>query len=57
MFRQPGRGIFGWMRAGLIAGALFATLAIAEPAVAQAPVPCSNAGGGKFNCNWFERSQ
>jgi hypothetical protein len=53
MFRQPARGIFGWMRAGLIAGALLATLAIAEPAVAQAPVPCSSAGGGRYNCEWF----
>jgi hypothetical protein len=41
------------MRAGLIAGALFATLAIAEPAAAQAPVPCSDAGNGKHYCNWF----
>lgn len=53
MFRQAVRGIFGWMRAGLIAGALFATLAIAEPAFGQAPVPCSAIGGGQYNCNWF----
>jgi Putative metal-binding motif len=53
MFRQVRRGIFGWMRAGLIAGALFATLAIAEPAFAQAPVPCTAIGGGQYNCNWF----
>ena len=37
MFRQVRRGIFGWMRAGLIAGALFATLAIAEPAFGTGP--------------------
>lgn len=53
MFRQSGRGIFGWMRAGLIAGALLATLAIAEPAFAQSPVPCSSRGDGTYNCDWF----
>jgi hypothetical protein len=52
MFRQTSRGIFGWMRAGLIAGAVLA-LAIAEPAFAQAPVPCNAIGGGKYQCNWY----
>ena len=52
MFRQTGFGIFGWMRAGLIAGALLA-LAIAEPALGQAEVPCTNIGGGKYECNWY----
>ncbi|RKQ93514.1 putative metal-binding protein [Solirubrobacter pauli] len=40
------------MRAGLIAGALLA-LAVAEPALGQAEVPCTNVGGGKFECGWF----
>ncbi len=40
------------MRAGLIAGALLA-LAVAEPALGQAEVPCTNVGGGKFECSWF----
>ena len=53
MFPQVRRGIFGWMRAGLIAGALFATLAIVDPAAAQTPVPCTAIGGGQYNCDWF----
>ena len=53
MFRQWSRGIFGWMRAGLIAGALLASLAIAEPAFAQSPVPCTSRGDGTYNCDWF----
>jgi hypothetical protein len=53
MFRQVRRGIFGWMRAGLIAGALLASLAIAEPAFAQAPVPCNPRSDGRFDCEWF----
>jgi hypothetical protein len=53
MFRQARRGIFGWMRAGLIAGALLATLAVTEPAFAQSPVPCTARGDGTYNCDWF----
>ena len=41
------------MRAGLIAGALLATLAVSEPAFAQNPVPCSSRGDGTYNCDWF----
>jgi hypothetical protein len=40
------------MRAGLIAGALLA-LAVADPALGQAEVPCTNVGGGKFECDWY----
>jgi hypothetical protein len=40
------------MRAGLIVGALLA-LAVAEPAHAQAPVPCDDIGGGKYECSWY----
>lgn len=39
------------MRAGLIAGALLA-LAVAEPALGQAEVPCTNTGG-KYECSWY----
>jgi hypothetical protein len=41
------------MRAGLIAGALLATLAVADPAFGQAEVPCTSIGGGKFECSWY----
>lgn len=40
------------MRAGLIAGAVLA-LALAEPALGQAPVPCNAIGGGKYECSWY----
>jgi hypothetical protein len=42
------------MRAGLIAAASLAAAA-AGPAVAQAqaPVPCTNIGGGKYECSWY----
>jgi Putative metal-binding motif len=40
------------MRAGLIAGALLA-LAVSEPALGQAEVPCTTIGGGKFECEWY----
>ena len=40
------------MRAGLIAGALLA-LAATEPALGQAEVPCTNIGGGQFECSWY----
>jgi hypothetical protein len=33
----------------VIAAALFA----AAPAQAQAPVPCNNIGGGKYECDWY----
>ena len=39
------------MRAGLIAAAL--VLAAAEPAFAQAPVPCTNIGDRKYECSWY----
>src|SRR3954467_8486324 len=42
------------MRAGLIAaGALALAFFVVETAQAQAPVPCSHAGGGHYNCNWW----
>jgi hypothetical protein len=42
------------MRAGLIAtGALALTLLAAPTAHAQAPVPCSFAGGNHYDCNWW----
>jgi hypothetical protein len=40
------------MRAGLIAGALLA-LALTEPALGQAPVPCNGIGGGKYECDFY----
>ena len=40
------------MRAGLIAGALLA-LAVTEPALGQAEVPCTNIGQGRFECDWY----
>ena len=50
--RQPATGRLGSMRAGLIAGALLA-LAVTEPALGQAEVPCTNIGGGQFECSWY----
>jgi Putative metal-binding motif len=42
------------MRAGLIvAGAVALAFFFAGTARAQAPVPCTNAGGGHYNCNWY----
>jgi hypothetical protein len=42
------------MRAGLIAASAVAlAFFMAETARAQAPVPCSNAGGGHYDCNWW----
>jgi putative metal-binding protein len=42
------------MRAGLIAASAVAlAFFVAETAQAQAPVPCSNAGGGHYNCSWW----
>ena len=42
------------MRAGLIAaGAIALAFFVVETAEAQAPVPCSNAGGGHYNCSWW----
>jgi hypothetical protein len=40
------------MRAGLIAGALLA-LAVSEPALGQAEVPCTNTGNGRFECDFY----
>ncbi len=40
------------MRAGLIAGALLA-LAVAEPALGQAEVPCTNIGSGRTSASWY----
>ena len=40
------------MRAGILAGALLA-LALTEPAFGQAEVPCTNIGGGKYECNFY----
>lgn len=40
------------MRAGLIAGALLA-LAVTEPALGQAEVPCTNIGQGRFECDFY----
>jgi hypothetical protein len=33
--------------------ALVAAVALAAPAAAQAPVPCSSIGGGRYNCQWY----
>jgi len=52
MFPQVRSGIFETMRAGLIAGAVLA-LAATEPAFGQAEVPCTNIGGGKYECHFY----
>jgi Putative metal-binding motif len=45
-------GTLGRMRAGLLAAAF--VLAAASPAVAApAQVPCTNIGGGHYECDWF----
>lgn len=38
---------------GLGGATLAAFLVTASVAAAQAPVPCSAAGGGKYNCDWY----
>jgi hypothetical protein len=34
-------------------GAALAAAVLAAPAAAQAPVPCSSIGGGRYNCEWW----
>jgi hypothetical protein len=41
------------MRAGLIAAAGVLLAAAAGPAYAQAPVPCTDAGSGHYDCTWY----
>src|SRR4051794_31736843 len=50
--RQRGYATLGRMRAGLLAAAF--VLAAASPAVAApAQVPCTNIGGGHYECDWY----
>ena len=53
MFRQLRRGIFGWMRAGLIAGALFARSPLLNRRSHKRRFHVRNIGGGNYECNWY----
>ena len=41
------------MKAGGLLAAAMLSLAATEPALAQAPVPCTNIGQGRYECNWY----
>jgi hypothetical protein len=41
------------MRAGLIAAALVFAAAVEPASAAPAPVPCTNIGGGQYECSWY----